>query len=141
MFRLKAAPDDCRPAGKPVRLRLRPCFRASRPCRSRRPTALQGPEQRVALVIGNSNYQHAPQLPNPDNDAQSMAQLLNAAGFEVIAATDLVAERHGSGRAGLLRQDCRPRAQHRRDDLLRRTRRAACGRELPRPRGRADLLP
>ncbi|MDE2379879.1 hypothetical protein, partial [Bradyrhizobium sp.] len=24
------------------------------------PTALQGPEQRVALVIGNSNYRNAP---------------------------------------------------------------------------------
>lgn len=53
------------------------------------PTALQGPEQRVALVIGNSNYQNAPQLANPDNDAESMAQFLNSAGFEVVAATDL----------------------------------------------------
>lgn len=53
------------------------------------PTALRGPEQRVALVIGNSNYQNAPQLANPDNDAQSMAQFLNSAGFEVISATDL----------------------------------------------------
>ena len=53
------------------------------------PTALQGPEQRVALVIGNSNYQNAPQLANPDNDAQSMAQFLNSAGFEVISATDV----------------------------------------------------
>jgi hypothetical protein len=51
--------------------------------------ALQGPEQRVALVIGNSNYQNVAQLPNPDNDAQSMAQFLNAAGFEVVEATDL----------------------------------------------------
>ena len=31
-------------------------------------------EQRVALVIGNSNYQTAPRLTNPGNDAQSMAQ-------------------------------------------------------------------
>ena len=51
--------------------------------------ALPGPEQRIALVIGNSKYRNAPQLANPDNDAQSMAQLLNSAGFEVIAATDL----------------------------------------------------
>ena len=51
--------------------------------------ALSGPEQRVALVIGNSDYQSVPPLPNPDNDAQSMAQFLNSAGFEVIAATDL----------------------------------------------------
>src|SRR5882762_9993161 len=53
------------------------------------PTAPQGPEQRVALVIGNSNYQNAVQLTNPGNDAQSMAQLLNSAGFEVISASDL----------------------------------------------------
>lgn len=52
-------------------------------------TALSGPEQRVALVIGNSNYQSVPPLPNPDNDAQSMAQFLNSAGFEVVEATDL----------------------------------------------------
>jgi hypothetical protein len=51
--------------------------------------ALPGPEQRVALVIGNSNYQNVAHLANPDNDAQSVAELLNAAGFDVIAATDL----------------------------------------------------
>ncbi len=51
-------------------------------------TALQK-EQRVALVIGNSNYQNAPQLQNPDNDARSIAQFLNSAGFEVVAATNL----------------------------------------------------
>ncbi|MHC2461236.1 caspase family protein [Bradyrhizobium embrapense] len=53
------------------------------------PGVLRGPEQRVALVIGNANYENAPKLANPGNDAQSMAELLNAAGFEVIAATDL----------------------------------------------------
>lgn len=53
------------------------------------PAVLRGPEQRVALVIGNSRYEHAPQLANPDNDAQSIAQFLNSAGFEVIEATDL----------------------------------------------------
>jgi hypothetical protein len=46
-------------------------------------------DQRVALVIGNSNYQTAPKLANPGNDAQSMSQLLNSAGFEVTQATDL----------------------------------------------------
>jgi hypothetical protein len=45
-------------------------------------------EQRVALVIGNSNYQSVPQLANPNNDARSVAQLLNSAGFEVTVATD-----------------------------------------------------
>jgi hypothetical protein len=53
------------------------------------PSGLSGPEQRVALVIGNSKYRNAPQLANPDNDAQSMAQFLNSAGFEVVEATDL----------------------------------------------------
>lgn len=52
-------------------------------------SAASPPEQRLALVIGNSRYQNAAPLPNPDNDAQSMAQFLNSAGFEVIAATDL----------------------------------------------------
>lgn len=46
-------------------------------------------DQRVALVIGNSNYQTAPKLANPGNDAQSVAQLLNSAGFEVTQAIDL----------------------------------------------------
>ncbi len=59
--------------------------RRTRPSRSRSRVL----EQRVALVIGNSNYRNAPQLANPDNDAESMAQFLNSAGFEVISATDL----------------------------------------------------
>ena len=50
---------------------------------------LRGPEQRVALVIGNANYKNAPQLANPDNDATAMAQFLNKAGFEVTSAIDL----------------------------------------------------
>ena len=55
-------------------------------------TGMQTPppaDQRVALVIGNSNYQIAPKLANPGNDAHSMSQLLNSAGFEVTKATDL----------------------------------------------------
>ena len=51
--------------------------------------ALPAPEQRVALVIGNGKYENTRPLANPDNDAQSVAELLNSAGFEVIAATDL----------------------------------------------------
>ena len=50
---------------------------------------LRGPEQRVALVIGNAHYKNAPELANPDNDAQAMAQFLNKAGFEVTSAIDL----------------------------------------------------
>jgi len=51
--------------------------------------ALPRPEQRVALVIGNSNYRNVAPLPNPDNDAQSVSEFLNSAGFEVISATDV----------------------------------------------------
>src|SRR3984893_688423 len=41
-------------------------------------------EKRVALVIGNSNYQHAGQLGNPVGDAAAFAALLKSSGFEVI---------------------------------------------------------
>lgn len=53
------------------------------------PLGLTGPEQRIALVIGNSNYRNVTHLSNPANDAKAVARLLNAAGFEVISATDL----------------------------------------------------
>ena len=41
-------------------------------------------DKRVALVIGNSAYRHAPNLPNPDNDANSIGLLLKSAGFTVV---------------------------------------------------------
>lgn len=44
---------------------------------------------RVALVIGNSAYQHTRALPNPGNDAQALATLLQAKGFAVTLARDL----------------------------------------------------
>ena len=46
-------------------------------------------ERRVALVIGNGAYQHAPRLPNPANDAADVAAALKRSGFETILATDL----------------------------------------------------
>src|SRR5262249_40262615 len=46
-------------------------------------------EKRLALVIGNSNYETVKALPNPTNDAKAVAQLLNTAGFEVVMAFDL----------------------------------------------------
>ncbi|MDT3687293.1 MAG: caspase family protein [Pseudorhodoplanes sp.] len=46
-------------------------------------------EKRLALVIGNSNYEAVKALPNPANDARAVAQLLNTAGFEVVMAFDL----------------------------------------------------
>ena len=44
---------------------------------------------RVALVIGNSAYQSAAELPNPKNDAEDMAAALQSSGFDVIQGTDL----------------------------------------------------
>ena len=41
-------------------------------------------DQRVALVIGNSAYQHVAKLPNPVNDAQAVAALFKRAGFDVV---------------------------------------------------------
>jgi formylglycine-generating enzyme required for sulfatase activity len=45
--------------------------------------------RRVALVIGNGAYAHAPQLRNPPNDARAMTQTLRQLGFEVIDGIDL----------------------------------------------------
>jgi Caspase domain len=46
-------------------------------------------ENRVALVIGQSNYRAVVALPNPANDARAVSQLLGDAGFEVLNAADL----------------------------------------------------
>jgi uncharacterized caspase-like protein len=54
--------------------------------------AVSGPaaaEKRVALVIGNSAYQHTASLKNPSNDAIDIATKLRALGFDVIDGTDL----------------------------------------------------
>ncbi|WP_261334681.1 caspase domain-containing protein [Rhizobium leguminosarum] len=46
-------------------------------------------EKRVALVVGNSAYQHVPTLPNPKNDAGDMAAKLRDLGFVVVVGNDL----------------------------------------------------
>ena len=46
-------------------------------------------EKRIALVIGQSGYQHVPKLPNPLNDASAIADKFKAAGFEVDTRRDL----------------------------------------------------
>ncbi len=46
-------------------------------------------ETRVALVIGNSNYQNVSSLPNPANDAADMTAMLKQMGFTVREARDL----------------------------------------------------
>ncbi len=46
-------------------------------------------QKRVALVIGNSAYQHATALANPANDASDVGAALKELGFEVILGLDL----------------------------------------------------
>ncbi len=38
-------------------------------------------DKRIALIIANSNYQHAPLLNNPRNDAEAVALMLKTIGF------------------------------------------------------------
>jgi hypothetical protein len=45
--------------------------------------------QRVALVIGNSDYDNVSVLPNTINDATAVSQSLERLGFEVVFRTDL----------------------------------------------------
>ena len=40
-------------------------------------------ERRIALVVGVSNYKHAPRLPNTHNDARGVSEALGRLGFEV----------------------------------------------------------
>ena len=49
----------------------------------------QEKEKRLALVIGNSNYDSIAKLANPVNDAKLIARTLDSLDFEVILATDL----------------------------------------------------
>jgi hypothetical protein len=42
-------------------------------------------DKRVALVIGNSTYQNVARLPNPARDADAIAQLFKAAGFDTVS--------------------------------------------------------
>ncbi len=41
-------------------------------------------DRRVALVFGNSKYQHVPNLPNPASDATAVRLLFESAGFDVV---------------------------------------------------------
>lgn len=45
--------------------------------------------KRVALVVGNSAYEHTPKLSNPKNDATDVAAVLRAFGFQVVEGFDL----------------------------------------------------
>jgi len=48
-----------------------------------------GSADKFALVIGNSNYQYAPKLRNPKNDAEDVANVLTQFGFSVELCFDL----------------------------------------------------
>lgn len=45
-------------------------------------------QKRVALILGNSEYQNTTVLPNPKNDAAAISAKLQALGFEVISGLD-----------------------------------------------------
>lgn len=45
-------------------------------------------DKRVALVIGNSQYQHVPNLNNPINDSEAVNLLLKDAGFDDVIAKE-----------------------------------------------------
>jgi formylglycine-generating enzyme required for sulfatase activity len=54
--------------------------------------------RRIALVIGNGDYQHAdnlPKLPNPAHDAEDIAEALRGFGFEVIERKNQTLEAMG----------------------------------------------
>jgi tetratricopeptide (TPR) repeat protein len=53
------------------------------------PVAGTGAGRRVALVIGNGAYAHVKALPNPTNDARSIAKSLRDIGFAVSEGIDL----------------------------------------------------
>jgi hypothetical protein len=46
-------------------------------------------DKRVALVVGNSAYQHTTPLKNPTNDANDVAAALTRLGFDVVVGIDL----------------------------------------------------
>ena len=52
-------------------------------------SAIAAVEKRVALVIGNSSYQHTTALRNPRNDAEDIVAALKRLGFDVIEGIDL----------------------------------------------------
>jgi uncharacterized caspase-like protein len=43
-------------------------------------------EKHVALIVGNSAYQHSSALPNPAKDAKAIAAMFQKSGFDVVTA-------------------------------------------------------
>lgn len=53
------------------------------------PVQSSNAQERIALIVGNSDYQYADTLPNPGNDAAAMGEALGDVGFDVDVRTDL----------------------------------------------------
>lgn len=51
--------------------------------------------KRVALVIGNADYEHTTPLKNPKNDSDAVAEVLKDLDFEVLKGTDLTHRQFG----------------------------------------------
>jgi hypothetical protein len=51
--------------------------------------SMAGAGDRVAMVVGNSAYQHTSRLGNPGNDAHDMSAMLHSLGFTVFGGVDL----------------------------------------------------
>lgn len=83
----KAATAAPAPAGT-ARERQAPQSEAS-PSPPPAPVQAKASIRRVALVIGNSAYAHVRALPNPTNDARSIAKSLRDIGFVVTEGSDL----------------------------------------------------
>lgn len=61
-------------------------------------------EKRVAFLVGNSNYEHAPPLANPIRDTILIAETLTGLGFEVTQRSDLNREQIGRELSAFLRR-------------------------------------
>ena len=66
----------------------RPCPGAARAAMAADAASAWG-KIRVALVLGNSAYEHAPPLANPVNDAEAISKSVKGLGFEVVEGFDL----------------------------------------------------
>jgi Caspase domain len=53
-------------------------------------TALGAPERRIALVVGNDDYQAVPRLANPANDARLVASTLKKLDFQFVGGGPLL---------------------------------------------------
>jgi tetratricopeptide (TPR) repeat protein len=60
------------------------------------PEVVPDPGTRVALVVGNSQYRNVEFLPNPQRDAEAVADTFRKLGFQVLAAQNLTLQQFRS---------------------------------------------